>query len=61
MTIQELSGYIRIPVKTLYNWRWRGEGPKGFRVGNTLLYEKKDVDDWLAGQKAADEFTRRTS
>ena len=29
---QDLADYLDVPVSTLYDWRWRGEGPKGFRV-----------------------------
>ncbi|MGH8936884.1 MAG: DNA-binding protein [Acidimicrobiia bacterium] len=27
-----------MPAATLYQWRYRGEGPRGFRVGKHLRY-----------------------
>jgi hypothetical protein len=30
---QELADYLAIPVATVYQWRHRGDGPRGFRVG----------------------------
>jgi DNA-binding transcriptional MerR regulator len=44
-SIQDVSEYLGIPVKTLYQWRCRGTGPKGRRVGRYLRYDPKDVRD----------------
>lgn len=29
----ELAGCLAVPVQTIYQWRHRGEGPPGYRVG----------------------------
>ena len=49
---QDLHDYFggRIPVRTIYAWRTRGEGPKGYKVGKHVLYKKADVDSWLEQQ-----------
>ena len=47
VTIEELSDYLRVPVKTLYDWRHRGLGPPGLRVGRHVRYRQADVDVWL--------------
>lgn len=47
LTIEELSEYLRVPVKTLYDWRYRGLGPAGLRVGRYVRYRRADVDAWL--------------
>ena len=49
---QELHEYLgkRIPVRTIYGWRSKGEGPRGYKVGRHVLYKKADVDRWLEGQ-----------
>lgn len=47
---QELSDETGIPVSTLYVWRTRGEGPKGFRLGRHLRYRRSDVDEWIDGK-----------
>ena len=43
----ELAALLRIPVSTLYNWRYNRLGPPGFRVGRHLRYRREDVDQWL--------------
>ena len=55
MTIQELARYLGVPVGTLYQWRYRREGPPGFRVGRHVRYRWKDVEDWISQQMLAAE------
>ena len=33
LTVEDLADYLGVPVTTLYQWRYRSEGPPGFRVG----------------------------
>ena len=47
LTAQELASYLDVPLKTLYSWRYRGEGPPGFRVGRHLRYRWTDIRRWL--------------
>ncbi|MBR7832494.1 helix-turn-helix domain-containing protein [Actinospica durhamensis] len=52
MTIKQLSAYLAdTPVQTLYNWRSRGVGPRGIRVGRKVLYRVREVERWLAEQE----------
>lgn len=50
LTIQELAEYLGVPVTTLYQWRYRREGPPGFRVGRHVRYRWSDVEHWIEGQ-----------
>ncbi|HEU4319881.1 MAG TPA: helix-turn-helix domain-containing protein [Acidimicrobiia bacterium] len=50
MTIQELAQYLSVPVGTLYQWRYRREGPPGFRVGRHVRYRRSDVQEWIEQQ-----------
>ncbi len=34
--VHELATYLEVPVKTLYAWRYRREGPPAFRDGRHL-------------------------
>ncbi len=52
MTIQEVADHYRRPVKTLYDWRYRGFGPKAVRVGARLLYKRETVLEWLERQES---------
>ena len=36
-----------IPVKTLYAWRHRGEGPPSMRVGRHVRYRPEQIEAWL--------------
>jgi len=45
-----LAVYLDIPVATLYDWRRKGVGPPGIRVGKHLRYRQRDVEAWLDRQ-----------
>ena len=45
--VDELAAYLAVPVKTLYAWRYRREGPPAFRVGRHLRYRWSDVQHWI--------------
>ena len=45
--VHELATYLEVPVKTLYAWRYRREGPPAFRVGRHLRYRWSDVQKWI--------------
>jgi excisionase family DNA binding protein len=53
LSTQELAAYLDLPVATLYAWRYRGQGPSGFRVGRHIRYRQTDVDQWIMDQLAA--------
>ena len=50
LTVQDLAAYLGVPVTTLYQWRYRREGPRGFRVGRHLRYQWTDVTEWIEHQ-----------
>jgi excisionase family DNA binding protein len=49
MTIEEVATFLRVPVGTLYQWRYKGTGPKSVRVGRHVRYRQNDVQSWLEG------------
>lgn len=49
-SVQDVADYLRIPQKTLYNWRTRGIGPRARRVGRYLRYDEHDVRAWFSAQ-----------
>jgi excisionase family DNA binding protein len=53
MTAEETSEYLRVPVDTLYAWKYKGYGPKPAKVGRHLRYRLRDVDEWIDGQVGA--------
>jgi excisionase family DNA binding protein len=50
MTAAEVAEYLRVPLKSLYAWRYTHDGPPSARVGKYLRYRRTDVDEWLTGR-----------
>lgn len=50
MTLPELAAFLQKPEGTLYQWRSRGEGPRGIKVGQSVRYRRRDVEAWLEQQ-----------
>jgi excisionase family DNA binding protein len=47
-TIEDLANYLGVPVQTIYQWRTKGYGPVGVRIGRHVRYRPEDVQRWLA-------------
>ncbi|WP_370615143.1 helix-turn-helix transcriptional regulator [Mumia sp. Pv 4-285] len=52
-TVAEAAAYLGVAVKTLYQWRCHGIGPKSYRVGGYLRYRPAEVDAWVDAQAVA--------
>lgn len=50
LSVQEVATVLGVPVKTVYAWRHRNEGPPGFRVGRHVRFRVADIEQWLDGQ-----------
>ncbi len=51
-SLEEVAAFLGVPVRTVYDWRYRSEGPPGIRVGRHLRFRWADVDAWLDGRRA---------
>ena len=58
LSVQDLAAYLDVPVATIYAWRYRRQGPTGFKVGRHLRYRRSDVDRWIS-EKVQDETSLR--
>ena len=47
LSTNEVARLLVVPVTTLYTWRYKGTGPRAFRVGKHLRYRLSDVMEWL--------------
>ncbi|MFH8285511.1 helix-turn-helix transcriptional regulator [Streptomyces antibioticus] len=48
LTPEDLVVMLRLPsVDTVYQWRRKGTGPRGFRVGRHLRFDPEDVRTWV--------------
>lgn len=46
LNVEDLADYLHVPVATIYGWRYRHDGPRGFRVGRYLRYRRSDGGQW---------------
>jgi excisionase family DNA binding protein len=54
MSIEELSEYLNVPVRTLYDWRLAGKGPCAVHIGRQIRYFITDVHEWLRQNREAE-------
>ena len=47
---KDLANFLDLPVATIYAWRYRRQGPLGFRVGRHLRYRQSDVREWIQSE-----------
>ncbi|MGD9987141.1 helix-turn-helix transcriptional regulator [Pseudonocardia sp.] len=47
LTLQQLAELLGVPEATVYQWRSKGYGPRGLRVGKHVRYRPADVEKWL--------------
>jgi predicted site-specific integrase-resolvase len=53
LTVTDLSDHLGVPVNTLYQWRTKGYGPIGRRIGKHVRYRPEDVDAGVSEQGSA--------
>ena len=47
---EELAEELAVPLRTIYVWRSRGQGPRAHKIGRHLRYRRVDVEAWLDRQ-----------
>ncbi|GAA1858654.1 hypothetical protein GCM10009836_43600 [Pseudonocardia ailaonensis] len=47
-TVQDVADFLGVPVATVYDWRCKGYGPRGKKVGRYLRFEEDVVRQWFA-------------
>ncbi|MGH2690325.1 MAG: helix-turn-helix transcriptional regulator [Actinomycetota bacterium] len=52
LSAQEVAGLFQVPLKTIYQWRYLGEGPPSVRIGRHLRFDPADVARWVQDRKA---------
>lgn len=51
MTTAEVAEILRTSPETVRWFRYVGKGPRSFKVGRRVLYERSDVEAWLANAR----------
>ncbi|MEV6106659.1 helix-turn-helix domain-containing protein [Streptomyces sp. NPDC051940] len=50
LTPVDLADLFGVPLETVYAWRRKRIGPRGFRVGRHVRYDPEDVRRWVVTQ-----------
>jgi predicted DNA-binding transcriptional regulator AlpA len=53
LTMNEVAGFLRVPVATLRYWRHLGTGPESFKIGRSVRYLRSEVMRWFHEQVGA--------
>ena len=51
LTITEAAEMLRVPVATLRWWRHKGIGPRSFKMGRHVVYQRSDLDAWIDARR----------
>ena len=49
-SIEAFAAELDVPVRTVYAWRSRGLGPRGYKIGRHIRFRRSDVEAWLERQ-----------
>ncbi|MEU8947678.1 helix-turn-helix domain-containing protein [Streptomyces sp. NPDC048489] len=47
LTPLDVAELLGVSIETVYQWRRKRTGPRGFRVGRHLRYDPDDVRAWV--------------
>ncbi|WOX24304.1 helix-turn-helix domain-containing protein [Streptomyces solicathayae] len=50
LTPLDVAELLGVPLETVYQWRRKRTGPRGFRVGRHVRFDPADVRAWVEAQ-----------
>jgi hypothetical protein len=53
MNTEQASRYTGMASATLRYYRHADIGPRSYKIGSKVIYERADLEAWVAGQRAA--------
>lgn len=53
LNIEEAAALLRIPVATLRWYRSVRKGPRSFKLGRRVHYEKRELRTWINAQRGS--------
>jgi excisionase family DNA binding protein len=51
LSVEEVADLLQVPARTLYQWRFRGEGPVSMRIGRYVRFDPRDIERWVESRK----------
>lgn len=61
MNENQAAELLGLSVRTLQNWRLRGDGPVYVKIGKAVRYKRRDVSEWLKANTIASTSQRPAS
>ena len=52
-TVNKASAYVRLSASTLNRLRVTGDGPRYTKLAGKVLYDERDLDQWIEDGKRA--------
>lgn len=52
LNTEQAAYHIGVAENTLRYWRNCGRGPKSYKVGRAVRYDRGDLEAWVAAQRA---------
>lgn len=52
MTVKEAAAFIGLSESTLNHYRLSGDGPRFFRLGRLVRYDRNDLVEWARSRPA---------
>ncbi|WP_159944297.1 MULTISPECIES: AlpA family transcriptional regulator [unclassified Nocardiopsis] len=49
-SVKDAAAYLQVPPKTLYEWRYKGDGPPSHRIGRYVRYVPAEVRAWVTSR-----------
>ncbi|MFE5484530.1 helix-turn-helix transcriptional regulator [Streptomyces sp. NPDC056527] len=50
LTPADVAELLGVPIETIYQWRRKRVGPRGFRVGRHVRFDPNDIRAWVESQ-----------
>lgn len=54
LTTAEVAAILRVTINTLRQWRNEARGPRSFRVGGRVLYDRADLNAFIKAAQESD-------
>uniref|UniRef100_UPI0035164885 helix-turn-helix transcriptional regulator n=1 Tax=Streptomyces calvus TaxID=67282 RepID=UPI0035164885 len=54
LTPDDIAEMFDVPLETVYQWRKKRTGPRGFRIGKHLRYDPADIRAYVDQRKQAE-------
>ena len=48
---QQVAQLLGLAANTLAKWRLSGIGPRYSKLGRRVVYQRSEIDEWLAGNR----------